>query len=206
MTIWWFYLVAAFILVAGAAFIWIIIALNKSGSRGQSSILEDLDLATGKDIDHIFSNEFREELKNRGLLHFEKIINDAAEFLQQDLRLTSSQLNEYMKSQLSGKVNAELDKYEQSINDARNLAIDSIKRTSTALEDQRKILGEQVQKEIAAEKTRIIQAFERQLTDIVGHYVVAAIGNEINLNDQLEYILSDLEINKNAMIEDIKNA
>ncbi len=205
MTIWWLYLVVAFILLAGLAFIWLIVTINKVGTKSQADVLKDLDSATGKDIDHIFSNEFREELKNRGLLHFEKIINDNAEFLQQDLRLTTSQLNEFMRNELTSKVNAELAKYEQSINDARDMAIDSIKRTSTALEEQRKILGEQVQTEIAAEKTRIIQAFEKQLSDIVGHYVVAAIGNQIDLNDQLEYILSDLELNKNAMIEDIKN-
>ena len=206
MTIWWFYLVVAFILVGGGAFIWLIITLNKVGSKGQSNVLQNLDQATGKDIDHIFSNEFREELKNRGLLHFEKIINDNAEFLQQDLRLTTSQLNEYMKEQLTSKVNSELANYEQSISDARDVAIDSIKRTSSALEEQRKILSEAVRSEIEAEKARIVSIFEKQLSDIVSHYIVAAIGNEISLTDQLEYIVADLETNKKAMIEDLKNA
>ncbi|HET6924572.1 MAG TPA: hypothetical protein VFH39_01965, partial [Candidatus Saccharimonadales bacterium] len=45
-----------------------------------------------QDVEHIFNDEFREELRNRGRLHFEKIIGENAMFLQQDLRLTTSQL------------------------------------------------------------------------------------------------------------------
>ena len=36
--------------------------------------------------EHIFDDQFREELRNRGRLHFEKIIGENAMFLQQDLR------------------------------------------------------------------------------------------------------------------------
>jgi hypothetical protein len=38
---------------------------------------------------------------------------------------------------------------------------------------------------------------------VVNHYVLAAIGEQIDLSDQLEYILNDLETNKQAIIEDI---
>ncbi len=41
------------------------------------------------------------------------------------------------------------------------------------------------------------------MADLIDHYVFAAIGNQIDLNDQLEYILGDLEANKKAIIEDI---
>ncbi|MEI9914113.1 MAG: hypothetical protein WDN66_04000 [Candidatus Saccharibacteria bacterium] len=204
MTIWWFYLIVAFILLTGSAFIWVVTTLSRSG--GGRNRREAIDDAAAKDIDRIFTSEFREELKNRGRLHFEKIINESAEFLQQDLRLTSSQLNDFMKNELTTKVHQELTKYEQSIDDARDLAIDSIKKTSLALDEQRKVLGEQVQTEIIKEKQRIITGFEKQLTDIVGHYIIAAIGDEINLDDQLEFIIGNFEANKEAIIEDIKNA
>jgi hypothetical protein len=203
MNIWWFYLVTALIVSLGLGFIWIIVNLKNSGSKGGA--FPDLDEVSRQEIEHIFSNEFREELRNRGRLLFEHIINENAEFLQQDLRLTSSQLNEFMKKEMTTKVQGELDKYAQSINDARNLAIESIKKTTMALEDQRKELGAQVQEEIAKEKAKMIQTFEKELTEIVSHYIVAAIGSEIDLNDQLDYILADFETNKAAMIEDIKN-
>jgi hypothetical protein len=207
MTIWTFYLITAFIVLAGSAFIYLVFLLKKGGIKGgRSNPLDDPKLAVDKDILHIFSDDFREELKNRGRLLFEKIINENAEFLQQDLRLTSSQLNDFMKKELTTKVHDELDKYEQSINDARDLAVDSIKKTSLALEEQRKTLGDQIQKQVEIERAQIIANFEEKLTDIVSHYIIAAIGNQISLDDQLEYILSDFEANKQAMIEDMKNA
>jgi hypothetical protein len=65
------------------------------------------------------------------------------------------------------------------------------------------LLGEQVQKEIVAEKQQLVQRFEQNMTDIINHYVLAAIGNQIDLNDQLEFILADIEQNKQAIIDDI---
>jgi hypothetical protein len=41
------------------------------------------------------------------------------------------------------------------------------------------------------------------MADIVNHYVLAAIGNQISLEDQLEFILAELERNKSAIVEDI---
>jgi hypothetical protein len=83
-----------------------------------------------RDVEHIFNDDFREELRNRGRLHFEKIIGENAMFLQQDLRLTTSQLNEYMKNEITQKLQDEFAKYEESITDAKQLAIDSINKNA----------------------------------------------------------------------------
>ena len=42
------------------------------------------------------------------------------------------------------------------------------------------------------------------MAEIINHYIIAAIGDQIDLNDQLEYILSELETNKQAILEDIQ--
>jgi translation initiation factor 6 (eIF-6) len=89
--------------------------------------------------------------------------------------------------------------------DAKQLAIESIQKTNAAIDEQRQILGQQVQQEIVAEKQHLLKRFEENMADIVNHYVLAAIGNQIDLNDQLEYILADLEANKKAIVEDIQN-
>ena len=166
---------------------------------------EDFTNKAEQDVEHIFNDEFREELRNRGRLHFEKIIGENAMFLQQDLRLTTSQLNDYMKQEITRTLQEEFSKYERSITDAKQLAIDSINKTQEAIEQQRQILGDQLEKQVAAEKTRLVAGFEKNMADIVNHYVLAAIGNEIDLNDQLEYIIGELETNKDAILEDIKN-
>jgi hypothetical protein len=186
------------------AFIWLGFRMsggpiNKKTGTGTDVLTEQAQ----EDVEHIFNDEFREELRNRGRLHFEKIIGENAMFLQQDLRLTTSQLNEFMKSEITHKLQDEFTKYEESITDAKQLAIESINKTQEAIEQQRQLMGQQLQHEIAEERSRLIKRFEEDMTDIVNHYVLAAIGDQIDLNDQLEFILSDLEANKDAIIRDL---
>jgi hypothetical protein len=204
VNVWGLALVLGTIAASTAAFIWV--ALRVSGGGGKhKSATDTYSEQAERDVEHIFNDEFREELRNRGRLHFEKIIGENAMFLQQDLRLTTSQLNEFMKTEITQKLQEEFAKYEESITDAKQLAIDSINKTQEAIEQQRQVMNQQLQQEIANEKARLVKRFEDNMADIVNHYVLAAIGDQIDLNDQLEYILSDLSTNKEAIIRDITN-
>lgn len=204
LPIWWLVLILAVLGAAGIAFIWLAVHLgSKSGKAKTGS--ESYEEAAKNDVEHIFNEDFREELRNRGRLHFEKIIGENAMFLQQDLRLTTSQLNEYMKQEITRKLQEEFAKYEESIMDAKQLAIDSIQKTNAAIDEQRQMLGDQVTKQLQDEKARLLQGFEQDMAAVVNHYLMAAIGNQIDLSDQLEYILGELEANKQAILEDIRS-
>src|SRR5581483_5971043 len=144
-------LVVGALLSAASAFIWLALQLENGPHRRkarnhqeQQALVTD---AAKEDVEHIFNDTFREELRNRGRLHFEKILSENAMFLQQDLRLTTSQLNEYMKEEITKNLQDEFAKYEQSITDAKQLAIESIQKTNTAIEEQRAQLGQQVQQQ-----------------------------------------------------------
>jgi hypothetical protein len=172
---------------------------------GKAALKADYGQAAEDEVEHIFNDKFREELRNRGRLHFEKIIGENAMFLQQDLRLTTSELNEYMKKEITSKLKEEFAKYEESVSDAKDMAIDSITKTNQAIDAQRNELVQKLQQEIAADKQHEIDRFHSDMTRVVNYYLINAIGDQIDLNDQLEYILANLEANKAAMIEDIKN-
>lgn len=206
MTIWWLILILAAIASVSLAFIWLAVRVGAAGTGKRTANTGDsVQEAIDREVEHIFSAEFREELRNRGRLHFEKIIGENAMFLQQDLRLTTSQLNEYMKTEITNKLKEEFNKYEQSIMDAKQMATDSIKKTNAAIDEQRKLLSQQAQQEFQAEKQQMVKRFEDNMADIVNHYVLEAVGNQIDLDDQLEYILADLEANKAAILEDINH-
>lgn len=209
MSFWALLMIVLSISLATAAFIYVAIKLNSAtpGATGKASNNDKVEIQDQAiaDVEHIFNDEFREELRNRGRLHFEKIIGENAMFLQQDLRLTTSQLNEYMKTEITRKLQEEFTKYEQSIVDAKELALESISKTQEAIEQQRQVMGQQLMQEIATEKSRLLKRFEENMGDIVNHYVLAAIGDQIDLNDQLEFILSDLEANKEAIIRDLND-
>jgi hypothetical protein len=197
-------LVIGSLLSATLAFIWVAWRLGSGAKIADKKLTEDLEKTADKDVEHIFNNEFREELRNRGRLHFEKIIGENAMFLQQDLRQTTSQLNDYMRAEITRTLQDEFKKYEQSIVDAKQLALDSIEKTITTIEQQRALLEQQLLTQSEAQKSHIVQAFEKDMTGIVNHYVLRAIGNQIDLSDQLEYIMAELESNKGAIFEDIK--
>jgi hypothetical protein len=206
MTIWWLVLILAALGSVGVAFIWLAVRVGGgSGGKAGRNPTDSIEEAAEHDVEHVFNKDFREELRNRGRLHFEKIIGENAMFLQQDLRLTTSQLNEYMKTEITTKLKEEFSKYEQSIMDAKQLAIESIQKTNMAIDEQRQLISDQVKQEILAEKQETLKRFESNMADIVNHYVLAAIGDQIDLNDQLEYILTDLEANKQAILEDVSS-
>lgn len=208
MNTWGLGLVIGSLLTTAAAFAWVAHILlqghaaPKGKSKGKEEVYAD---AAEKDVERIFNEEFREELRNRARLHFEKVINENAMFLQQDLRLTTSQLNEYMKGEITKTLQTEFGKYEQSIEDAKQLAIGSIAKTQSAIEEERQALHVSLEKEFEAERVRLIGRFEEHMAEIVNHYVLEAVGNEIDLSDQLEYILSEMEANKAVIVEDIRS-
>ena len=208
MTIWWLAAIVGSLFATTMAFIWVAIRMGQPGVGTKKADPKDkasFDKLAEDDVERIFNDQFREELRNRGRLHFEKIITENAMFLQQDLRLTTSELNEYMKDEITHTLQEEFKKYEQSIADAKQLAIEAIQKTNDVIDEQRKAMSAQLEKEVADEKLRLLAQFEKNMADIVNHYILSAIGSQIDLTDQLEYIISDLELNKKAIVEDIQN-
>lgn len=201
---------ASTILIVGSlvsatfGFIWVALSLGKSSGAAKNQE-DNMGSVAETAVQQIFNEEFREELKNRGRLHFEKIIGENAMFLQQDLRLTTSQINEYMKQEITKTLHDAFAKYEESIQDAKEIALDSMNKTQQSVEEQRQLMKQQLGEAFENEKQHMIQRFEENMAEIVNHYVVSAIGDQIDLEDQLEYILSELEHNKKAIIEDIQS-
>lgn len=206
MTSWWVIIGILLLALLVSVFIWLDATKQKDGKDGKAHLgKRDLAKAADTEVERIFDDQFREELRNRGRLHFEKIIGENAMFLQQDLRLTTSQLNDYMKQEITVKLKEEFTKYEESITDAKQLAIDAIEKTKQAVDEERAALLSQMREDFAKEKAREVKRFEENMTEIINHYLVAAVGEEIDLSDQLEYVIANLEANKKAIVEDIVN-
>jgi hypothetical protein len=94
--------------------VWLALKIqDKPGGLAKGSVptgTDKLEQLAQEDVSHIFNNEFREELRNRGRLHFEKIIGENAMFLQQDLRQTTTQLNDYMRAEITRTLQDEFKK------------------------------------------------------------------------------------------------
>jgi F0F1-type ATP synthase membrane subunit b/b' len=110
-----------------------------------------------------------------------------------------------MKGEISRELKEAFANYESAITDAKQLAVESIEKTKTAIDEARQGLVAQLEKEVTEEKERRIAQFEARMAQIINHYVLAAVGSQIDLNDQLEYILTEMEANKQAIIEDVRS-
>ena len=177
-------------------------------TKGKKPSVKELDKAyteiADEDIDHLFNKQFREELRNRGRLRFESVINENAMFLKHDLDLTISQINEYMKKEIGRNLSQEFDDYARAMKDAQNLALDSLRKTAAEVEDQRLTLSKVLKKEIDEREAAVLKVYEENMATIVEHYVLAALGDQFDLKQQLPFIIEQMEANKKDIIEDMK--
>lgn len=195
----------AAILLAGLVVLWFLFRGGpKKGDKKDGVSKESLEKRAQEDVDHLFNDEFREELRNMGRLHFQKVVSENAMFLKEDLRLTSSELNEYLKAEVTKHLQDSFAGYDQSLGDAKELALSSVQKITDSLEEQRAALTAGLQKDIDARKAQILEEFHKNMADVVNHYLVAAVGQQVDLNAQLDYILDELQKNKQAIIEDLR--
>ncbi|HSX15493.1 MAG TPA: hypothetical protein VLF40_01760 [Candidatus Saccharimonadales bacterium] len=209
MTIWWGLLIAVSLAALVGGLVWIILAVGKlqSGSGPKKSSTElgkaYSDIAE-EETNHLFNTEFREELRNRGRIRFENIIDENAAFLKQDLDATITQLNTYMKQQVQAKLDAEFAAYATAMKQAQELAIGTLQKTAADIEAQRAAMAQALQKDTAEREAQLLQAYEANMARIVEHYVLQSLGDQFDLKAQLPYIIKQMEANKQNIIEDMR--
>jgi len=205
MDLWQLAVITGTLIVVVLIIAWLVLRPKPASKTVDTSTHPPVETTIKEDVDAIFNDKYRDELRNRGRLHFEKVLSENAMFLQQDLRLTASQLNDYMKDEIKRILQDEFAKYEESISDAKDLALNTIQKTQAVMEQQREVLQKQMTEQADKEKAQLLAHFEKNMADIINHYILAAIGDEIDLTNQLDFIFKNLEENKKAIIEDIKS-
>lgn len=212
MNVWGMGLIIGSLMATAVAFVWVAIRLGSKPANSNNSsknTLKDGHEAIGQaleqDVESIFNDEYREELRNKGRMYFEKIIGENAAFLQQDLRLTTSQINEFMKQEITKTLQEEFSKYEAAIEESKKIALDSIQSTQASLDEERQVLRQKFEAEADAQREQLIKRFETNMGEIVNHYILDAIGGEMDMSTQLPYILKELQSNKDIIMDDIRN-
>jgi hypothetical protein len=210
MTSLWLAFILGSLAAVFAGFVWVIVAISRlqsGGIKGQQSV-KDLNKAytdiAEEDATHLFNKEFREELRNRGRLRFEKIIDENAMFLKQDLDMTISQLNDYMKKEISAKLDEEFAAYAKAMQEAQELALGSLQKTAKEVEEQRVALAAALKKDVAEREVALLKVYEDNMAQIVEHYVLLSLGDQFDLKSQLPYIIGQMEANKKDIIGDMR--
>ncbi len=137
---------------------------------------------------HFFDDYFREELRNHGRWHFEKILKENGELFKQDLDQTleyiKTDLNQHitnkidesigninieLKTQLTAKLNERADSYAQTVQNAQSAALSAMTESAQKVEREFKELSENLRQgatEQAAKANELYDGTKAQLEAI----------------------------------------
>lgn len=91
-----------------------------------------------------------------------------------------------------------------ALKQAHDAAIASLMESVQALEQQHQQLGAQLQKNVVEQETMLVDAFEQNMAQIIEHYLLGALGDQYDLKAQLPSIIKQMEVNKQAIVDDMK--
>jgi hypothetical protein len=214
MTIWWLTFTLGSLGAIFAGFVWIILTLGKLQRQPSAPVANtitpapDLNQAAvntvEREVAQLFTNEFRETLREHGRERFEKIIDDNALFLKQDLDMVASQLNDYMRQQMTLKLDTQFGAYGGAMKAAQDLALATLQKTAEDVELQRTQLSEALKKGVSQRELSLLKMYEENMAKVVEHYVLQALGDQFDLKAQLPYIIAQMEANKQKISEDMR--
>jgi hypothetical protein len=91
-----------------------------------------------------------------------------------------------------------------AMKDEQAVAIQTIKDSAKALQEQAMSLGDTIKKNVEEQENIVLTAFQDNMAQIVEHYLLGALGDQYDLKAQLPSIIKQMEANKDAMMEDMK--
>ena len=140
-------------------------------------------------VEHLFDEALREELRVQSKEYFERVINENAELFKQDLDATVAHINTELRQQATRQLDEQLQaiasansdlkegiaarlddqfaEYGKSLKDAEALALESIKRSAEALEQQHSQLSIALEKSVANQDAQMASALEQNKARIV---------------------------------------
>lgn len=135
-----------------------------------------------------------------------KAMTDSASALQAQHKQLSDNLEKHITDQNAILHNA----YEESkaqvttMKDSQRVALEWLKSSVQAMQDQYQQLGTVLQKNVADQQAMLMGAFEANMAAIIEHYLLGALGDQYDLKAQLPSIIKQMEANKQAIVDDMK--
>ena len=185
-------------------------------------------------VEHLFDEALREQLRDQAKEYFERVISENAALFKQDLDATVTHINTELRQQAAhqleeqladiAKANAELKvhitaqfdqqfaQYTDTINDAQNLALQSIERSAEALQLQHQQLGASLQKSIANQDAVLTGAIEdskarvEQIEDAQNTALKALSSSAQALEEQHQQLAEIIEksvVDQKTMLTDV---
>lgn len=137
------------------------------------------------------NNEIREHVTKRfddQFVEFNKAMQDAQSSALESLNQSTEALQEQ----------------HQQVKDAQNSALELLKKSVESLQEQHQQLSEMLKKSVADQQAMLVDTFEKNMAQVIEHYLLEALGDQYDLKAQVPSIIEQMEANKQAMVDDMK--
>ncbi len=190
--------------LVAAALIWAAVHLIKQRERSveYSGYINELHQEIIKEV---ISKDFLGQLQNQAQLQLASSIQLIDKELKESLREANQQLIGRINNETSTIISTDLETYRQTILDATEAAAKAANKVQTALEEASEEIQDRVEDTVAKEKDKIVSSIDTKLADVVTEYLMEALGENVDLGSQKDYIIEKLEENKEAIKKDIND-
>lgn len=148
---------------------------------------------------------------------FEKVVADTLQVVTKDIHDTAQKFVKRMDTHLEATLDTELKAVKAANEQIKSAALDTARNfeastqkgqaeTLSALEAHRQQAVEAIDQRVQSEVERRTVHFEAEMARIIGQYTRQAFVNVANSDDQVEYILEELEQHSRAIAEDLRHA
>lgn len=122
-----------------------------------------------------------------------------------DLAATSTRLSEQVSRLTTTVIEEELEAYQKTLQEVREVAIQAMDQIHATVEKQRVELRHGMESELAAEKQRLADKFDAKFGDVVSSYISESLGSGVDLGAQMQFVLKNLEEHKAEIRKDLLN-
>ena len=133
-------------------------------------------------------------------------LHSSAESLQQQYQELSETLKKNIADQ-EAAMKASLDENAgriQTIRQSQDEALRALTTATASLQQSFEQLSTTVQKNVETQEGLLVKGFEDNMSRIIEHYLLTAVGDQFDLKSQLPSIIQRMENNKQEILDDIK--
>jgi F0F1-type ATP synthase membrane subunit b/b' len=153
--------------------------------------------------DEYVSPAVKEHLRQASQVQFEAVLKRAAHQLQDELQMSSEQINNLVNHLATEIVSGEMERYRQELSRLQDQANTEMSGIKTAVSKHEAEIKAQMAQEIAAEKQRLLKQIDAKLADAVGSFLLETLGHNVDLGSQSSYLVTMLEEHKADFIKGV---
>jgi ClpP class serine protease len=155
------------------------------------------------DADKVLHEIDTTEIEKQTMQQLQKSTQEGAVKIQNAIDGAISRIAEHVEEMTNTTLNAEFQKYQLSLQALREQSITEFTKLQKELDLQRGDMVKQLEKQVVAEHAKRVDQLNSKINDVVSSYVLESLGNNVDLNNQMSFILQKLSEHKQDIKRDI---